>query len=142
MKFKCTIDINKPVEKVVDIFLNPDSLQYTQDGFKSKELISGSLGKEGSKSKLIYEKLELIETILKNDLPDEFLGLYEHKHTTNTMKVWFEALSENSTRYHSEIEYTKFNGVIINILVKLFPSMFKKQVLKWMVKFKDYAEKQ
>jgi len=139
MKFKCTIDINKPVDKVVDVFLNPDSYQYTQDGFKSKELISGSLGQEGSKSKLVYEKLELIETILKNDLPNEFLGLYEHKHTTNTMKVWFETLNENSTRYHSEIEYTKFNSLLIKIIARNFPSMFKKQVLKWIVKFKDYT---
>jgi len=87
-----------------------------------------------------YEKLELIETILSNDLPDEFFALYEHKHTTSNMKVKFEALSEKSTRYSSEVEYTEFKGLIVKIMVKLFPWIFKKQVKKWMNQFKDYCE--
>ena len=89
---------------------------------------------------MVYEKLELIETIIYNKLPDEFLGLYEHKYTTNTMKVNFIALNDNETRYISEIEYTKLKGFFINVIAKLFPGMFKKQVLKWMIMFKDFAE--
>lgn len=141
MHFHCQIDIKAPLGNVVDIFLNPDNLVHVQEGFVSKTLISGAEGKEGAVSKMVYKKLELKETILKNNLPDEFLGLYEHKHTTNTMRVSFEALEDNLTRYHSEIEYTKLNGFLINILAKLFPAMFKKQVEKWMLKFKTFAEK-
>ena len=142
MKFKCQIDINVPVDLAVDVFLNPDNLKEIQQGFKSKQLISGSAGKEGAVSKMVYEKFDLQETILKNNLPSEFIGLYEHKHMTNTMNVSFEALSANQTRYHSEIHYTQFNGFMIKLMVKLFPGMFKKQVQKWMQLFKKFAEKQ
>ena len=59
---------------------------------------------------------------------------------TNTMKVNFESLNKNETRYTSEIEYTKFNGFMIKLMAKLFPGLFKKQVLKWMNQFKTYVE--
>ena len=142
MKFNLSVDINQNIDKCVAIFSNPDNLKHVQDHFISKAPISGNEGEIGAKSKLVYKKLELVETIITNNLPDMFEALYEHKHTVNTMKVWFTTLNKNETRYHTEIHYTKFNGIIINIRAKLFPSMFKKQVLKWMYKFKDFSEKQ
>ena len=140
MKFTCSVDIDSPKHIVAEMFSNPDNLQYVQEGFKSKTLISGNEGEEGAVSKMVYEKLELIETIIKNDLPNEFLALYEHKYTVNTMKVQFVALNDHKTRYNSEIHYTKFNGFMIKVMAKLFPSFFKKQVLKWMQLFKEYVE--
>lgn len=140
MKFTCSIDINSNLAKVKEFFLNPDNLKHFQDGFIKKELISGAPGEKGAKSKMIYEKLELTETIITNNLPEEFLALYEHKHMTNTMKVRFIELGDNQTRYISEIEYTKFNGFIVKLIAKFFPAMFKKQVQKWLVQFKNYVE--
>jgi len=142
MKFNCTVTINQHIDKVVDIFSNPANLQYFQEGFKSKEHLSGIPGEKGATAKMTYEKLELIETIIQNNLPEEFMAVYEHKHMTNTMKVNFVQLEPNKTQYNSEIEYTEFNGILIKIIAKLFPGMFKKQVLKWMNLFKSYAEKQ
>ena len=140
MKFTCSVEINQPKAYVAEIFSDSSLLKHFQDGFKEKEHLGGVPGEAGAKSKMIYEKLELIETIIRNDLPDEFIALYEHKHMTNTMKVNFESLSENVTCYTSEIEYTKFNGLMIKFIAKLFPSMFKKQALKWMNQFKVYVE--
>ena len=140
MKFICTTDINAPRDKVVSIFLDPEKQHHFQDGFKAKELISGTTNTVGAKSKLIFKRLELIETIQIYNLPDEFQGLYEHKHTINTMNVKFIPLSNDTTRYVSEVHYTKFNGFVIKLLVKLFPGMFKKQVQKWINQFKIYVE--
>ena len=142
MKFSCDIIIDAPVDKVVEIFKNPDNLKHFQDGFISKTLISGNEGEVGAISKMVYEKLELQETILINDLPNEFKGLYEHKHMTNTMRVLFSSLPNSKTQYTSEIEYTKFNGFLIKLIARLFPGMFKKQVYKWMEQFKSYTESQ
>ena len=89
MKFTCSVDIDSPKQKVAAMFADPNNLQYVQEGFKSKTLISGNEGEEGAVSKMVYEKLELIETIIKNDLPDSFLALYEHKYTVNTMGSTF-----------------------------------------------------
>ncbi|QRM90473.1 hypothetical protein FG167_14940 [Lacinutrix sp. WUR7] len=140
MKFTCTIDINASRNKVVSVFLDPNKQHHFQDGFIRKELLSGKMNEVGTKSKLIYKKLELIETIELNNLPDAFKGLYEHKHTTNTMHVTFTAINPETTRYVSQIDYIKLNGFIIKILMKLFPGMFKNQVDTWMRQFKTYIE--
>lgn len=140
MRFTCSTAINAPRDQVVSIFLDPEKQHYFQDGFKRKVLLSGSTNSVGAQSKLIYKRLELIETIQINNLPDEFQGLYEHKHTTNTMNVKFTPLSQEATRYISEVHYTQFNGFAIKFLAKFFPGMFKKQVQKWIHQFKLYVE--
>ena len=140
MKFSCTTEINKPIGFVSSHFQNTETMKHCQDGFKEIVYLSGEKGQVGSKAKLVYKKFDLFETILKNDLPNEFIGNYEHKHMTNTMKVNFEAIAENKTRYTSEIEYTQFNSIMIKVMAKLFPRMFKKQVQKWMDTFQVYVE--
>jgi hypothetical protein len=140
MKFSCDIIIDAPLNHVVNVFKDSTHLKHYQDGFISKKHISGNENTVGAISNIVYKKLELKETILVYNLPEEFKGLYEHKHMINTMKVVFNTISENKTQYVSEIEYTKFNGFLIKLMAKLFPGMFKKQVYKWMKQFKIYTE--
>ena len=84
--------------------------------------------------------LELIETIIKRDLPDEFSATYASKPMTNTLKTSFIDLGEGRTRYQAEAEYVEMNGFMVKLMAKLFPGMFKKQVQKWMDQFRDFAE--
>lgn len=126
MKFTCTIDINAPKTEIAAIFINPEKQKYFLDGFMSKQLISGEKNTIDTKSKYTYKRLELIETIRLNNLPDEFQARYEHKHTSNTMHVKFVALDRNKTTYISEIHYTNFKGLTVNMMEKLLPGMFKK----------------
>ena len=142
MKFTCIVEIDANIDKVVSVFSDPNSLEHIQEGFISKTLISGNEGEKDAQSLMKYKKFDLTETIINNNLPKEFKALYEHKHMVNTMRVKFISLNENKTRYDSEIHYTEFKGFMIKLMAKLFPSMFKKQVLKWMNLFKDYVEKQ
>jgi len=141
MKFKSPVIIKQNKNKVADIFCNPELQHHFQDGFKSKTLISGVEGENGAKSKMVYEKLELIETILENKLPDSFYALYEHKYTTNTMRVQLTDLADGSTQYDSEMDYTQLNGFFIKMMAKIYPGMFRKQVEKWMNQFRAYCEK-
>jgi hypothetical protein len=146
MKFTCSIDINKPKNEVVKFFENPKYLKEYQDGFISKELIKGKEGENGAVSKLFYEMkmgkgdMELIETIIDNKLPDSFYASYHHKHMDNTMLCKFEAITDTTTKYISEINYTEFRGFIPKTLGLFFPNMFKKQVNKWLVNFKNFVE--
>jgi len=142
MNFTCTVDINAPIQEVVALFENPDNLHEWQDGFKSFEHISGKKGEIGAKSKLVYDKLELIETIIRNKLPEEFKATYEHKHVVNTMSCRFTEIDSSKTRLDQEIHYTEFKGFVIKIMAKLFPSMFKNQVQKWLDQFKAFVERQ
>lgn len=144
MKFICTVHINKPQQVVADFFADPTYLKEYQEGFQKKELLSGNAGEVGAVSKLYYQngkrKMELEETIIKNDLPNEFLAEYFHTHTENTMRSTFTPISTTETRYDAEIHYTKFKGAIVKIMAFLFPSFFKKQVQKWLHNFKVFVE--
>jgi hypothetical protein len=141
MKFVCNILINKSINEVSKYFEDPEALKYSQDGFIKTEHISGDEGKPGAKSKLIYKKFDLIETIIHNNLPNEFYATYEHEKMTNTMRSNFIAINKNKTNLTATIEYTEFKGFVIKLIAKAFPGMFKKQVDKWLIRFKDYCEK-
>ncbi len=52
-------------------------------------------------------------------------------HMVNTQTTRFKVIEENKTQYISEVEYTKFNGIMIK---------FKEQNQKWMNQFKEFAE--
>jgi uncharacterized membrane protein len=146
MKYKCIVEINSPIKKVVNLWSDENNFEKWQDGFQSIECIKGEINSVGAKSKILLlqgkRKVELIETILTNNLPNEKKALYEHSHMTNTQTTKFESVSEDRTLYISEVEYTKFNGFIPNLMAKFFPSVFKKQSQKWMNQFKIFAENQ
>ncbi len=144
MKYTCTINIELPIDQVADLWADKEHFAKWQDGFKSIEPIEGEPNAEDARSRIIYQqgkrKMELTETIITNNLPIEKKALYEHPHMTNTQTTRFEKLSENQTRFISEVEYTQFNGFIPNLMAKLFPGVFKKQSQKWMDQFKAFAE--
>jgi len=146
MKYKCTVEINAPIKKVVNLWCDENHFEKWQDGFHSIECISGKVNSVGAKSKILLQqgkkKMELIETIITNDLPNEKKALYEHIHMTNTQTTKFESVSEGRTLYISEVEYTKFIGLIPNLMAIFFPGVFKKQSQKWMNQFKMFAENQ
>jgi len=100
--------------------------------------------KEGTISKMYYkhgkQEMELTETIISNKLPDTFEAFYHHKHMDNTMKCTFTALDDSTTRYETEVVYTRINWFLPKIIALLFPSMYRKPAEKWMHNFKDFAE--
>ena len=146
MKFICSVTINKPRKNIVAFFSNPKYLKEYQEGFIRKTHISGNEGQTGAISKMYYKmgkgEMELTETITNNSLPDFFAGQYHHKHTDNTMLCTFKELDSNTTQCDWEVEYTAFRGFVINVMKTVLPSMFKKQVQKWLQNFKTFVEKQ
>jgi len=146
MKFKGFVEIDKSRDEVVKFFTNPKYLGEYQDGFVKKEPISEMLGKDGTVSKMFYKQgkrdMELTETVIANRLPESFEASYHHIHMDNLMKCTFIVLDDNRTRYEYEIEYTRISWIMPKLMAILFPSMFRKQVEKWMTQFKAFVEKQ
>ena len=144
MKYTCTIEINLPIDQVVQLWKNEDHFKEWQDGFQSIEHLSGAPNSKGARSKIILQddkrRIELLETIISSNLPQEKKALYEHVHMINTQTTRFEKIKDNKTLYISEVEYTQFNGLMIKLIAKLFPGKFKAQSQKWMNQFKAFAE--
>lgn len=144
MKFSCSVDINAPLDRVAEAYDSIDNLQHWQDGFVSHKHLSGIPNTNGAKSELVYKigkrDMILTETILNNDLPHVYNGLYEFKEGANTMFNKFEKLDEGRTRWTAEVEYTEMHSFMMKIIAKLFPKRFKKQTQKWMDQFKQLVE--
>lgn len=143
MKYTCTIQINAPLDKVVSLWENEAYFKEWQDGFESFTHLEGIPNTKNAKSKIVLndnQRIELIETIITNNLPQEKTALYEHIHMTNTQTSRFEALDDQNTLYISEVEYIQFNGWMIKLMAKFFPGKFKGQSEKWMKQFKAFVE--
>jgi len=148
MKFTVSTIIQKPRDVVAQYFIDPVYLDKYQEGFIRKELQSGTAQQTGAVSLMYYDmgkrgEMELKETIVKNNLPEEFLAEYHHEHMDNTMHVVFTAIDESTTKYESTIDYTVFRGFMIKIIAFLFgKKMFKKPAQKWLDNFKKFVEEQ
>ncbi len=131
---------------VTKYFADPKYLGEYQEGFVKKELESGVAGEDGAISKMYYKsgkhEMELTETITANRLPESFEAHYHHIQMDNTMKCTFKALSENCTRYETEVEYTRINWIMPRLMAILFPGMYKKPAQRWLNNFKEFVEKQ
>ena len=64
---KVTTNINQPVEKAWELFMDPGNLQHWLTGFVSAEHLSGNPGEAGSVSKLKFlergKVMEVTETV-------------------------------------------------------------------------------
>lgn len=142
MKYTAEIEINKPVDRVIELFDSSDNLFKWMEGLQSFDHISGTAGQPGAKSKLIFKMgkrdVEMIETITVKNLPDEFTGTYEAKGVFNIVKNRFQKIDDNKTRYITEQEF-KFKG-LMKCIAFLMPGAFKKQSMKYLTGFKTFAE--
>jgi uncharacterized membrane protein len=144
MKYTNEVVINKPIEKVVELFDNPDNMSKWMEGLLSFEPLSGKPGQPGAKSRLKFKmgrrEIEMIETVVIRNLPDEFTGTYEAKGVYNIVKNRFIKISDNTTKYLSEEEF-QFKG-LMKLMGILMPGAFKKQSLKYLTNFKNFVENQ
>lgn len=145
MKYEGYIDINKPVQEVVDFFASTDNQKKWQDGFIKKEQLKGNDRESGAEIKLYYQfgkrDMILTESVFVNNLPNSFESFYHHKHMDNTMKCSFTPLSDEKTRYQYEFEYTRISWVMPKLMAILFPGIYRKQGEKWIKQFKEAIEK-
>jgi carbon monoxide dehydrogenase subunit G len=142
MKYTSEIEIDKPIDRVIELFDNPDLMGKWMEGLQSFEPISGKPGQVGAKSRLRFKigkrEIEMVETITVRQLPEEFSGTYEAKGVFNIVKNKFMALPGNRTRYVTEQEF-QFSG-FMKVIGLLMPGAFRKQSLKSLNDFKNFAE--
>jgi hypothetical protein len=144
MKYSNEVEINLPIQRVIELFDNPDNLAKWQPGFISMEHLSGTPGQPGAKSKLKYKmgkrEIEMIETITLRNLPEAFHGTYEAKGVYNIQQNYFTSIETNKTKWVSESEF-KFSG-FMKLIGWLMPGAFKKQSQQYLDRFKVFAEKE
>lgn len=143
MKYSNEIIIDLPRDEVIKKFNDPDSAFKWMEGLQSWDVISGEQGEEGTKSKMVFKSrgrtMEMEEEITKKDLPDMMNFVFTAKGVTNWNDNRFESIDENRTKWVQSNVF-KFKGMI-KVMAFFMPGAFKKQSVKYMNDFKQYAEK-
>lgn len=142
MNIICTVEIDAPIKEVTNIFANPELAKNWHTDLISITPVDGPPGEPGSTAILKFPKFDLLETVITNNLPDEFTGEYLASGICwNTMKNCFTDIGQGKTRYDVEVNY-RAEGFMFKMIMKLMPGMLRKQILKSMQRLKSFAENQ
>lgn len=144
MRYTQEIEIDVARERFIELFDDPNNLPKWQKGLLSFEHVSGERGQPGAKSKLVFAfgkgTMEMIETITKRELPDEFNGTYEAPGVFNVVNNRFVEVGPQRTKWISDNEF-RFTTLFMKIMGFIMKSSFPKQSMAFMLDFKAFAEK-
>ncbi len=142
MKYSISNTINKPLAEVIEKFSDPEGIKHWMEGLQKIENLSGTPGEVGAKSDIYFlhkgKEMIIKETILEQNLPHQIKFAYVSPMGYNEVEMQFEKLSENSVKQINN-SYFELKGMmkIMGPLMKVF---FKKQSMKYLNGFKQYAE--
>lgn len=143
MKYTTEITIDLPREEFIKKLDNADNLKHWMRGLVGHEVISGEPGQEGTRMNMAFKmgkrKMEMVETIIKRNFPDEFHATYDAKGVHNIQKNYFHEIGDTQTKWVSESEF-QFAGIGMKLMAFLMPGAFKKQSKKYAQDFKNFAE--
>ena len=144
MNYKLEIVIDLPRERVIALLDNTDIKTRWQPDLISYSPVSGESGTVGAKSRLLYKlgrrEVEMIETITERQLPDLFTCTYEANGVWNEVVNRFSESDPDKTLWSFETKF-KCRG-FMSIMSALMPGVFKKQSIKYMREFKQFAERE
>ncbi|UJH67991.1 SRPBCC family protein [Allomuricauda sp. SCSIO 65647] len=143
MKYTTEILIDLPRDEFLKKLDNAENMKHWQRGFMGYEQLSQNPGEEGARMNLKYKMgkktIEMVETIIKRNLPEEFHLTYDTKGVHNIQKNYFKE-EDGKTRWISESEF-QFSSLGMRLMGLLMPGAFKKQSMKYAIDFKNFAEK-
>ncbi|WP_371185995.1 SRPBCC family protein [Thalassotalea maritima] len=144
MNYSVEIDINRPINEVITLFIDSDNLLSWQHNLLGVEVINGEPGKVGTESRLLYnmgnKEVVMTEVITVNQLPDKYCAVYETDNVWNLMENQFIDLGDDKTRWICKNEF-KCSG-FVRLMAMLMPSIFKKQSERNQQQFKAFVESQ
>ncbi len=145
MRYQLEMDIELPRHRVIDLFLDPDNLPKWQPSLVEHEFIKGNGTRDvGAQSRQVHEMngrvVEMIQTIKVCDYPDKFSASYEGDGVYNLIENSFSEIGEKKTRWILNSEF-RCSNMFMKLMTFVLPGQFKKQTLKFMMLFKEFAEK-
>lgn len=142
MKYTTEIVIDLPRDEFLKKLDEPENMKHWQRGLVDFELLSENPTHEGAQMRLEYKmgkrEFDMVETILKRNLPEELHTTYDTKGVHNIQKNYFKE-ENGKTRWVSESEF-QFSGFGMKVIAFLMPGAFKKQSYKYLEDFKAFAE--
>lgn len=142
MKYTTEITIDLPREEFIKKLDNADNMKHWMRGLLDYQMLSGEPGQEGARMNMKFKRgkgeMEMVETIITRNFPDEFHATYDTKGVHNIQKNYFKEV-DGGTKWISESEF-QFEGMGMKLISFLMPEAFKKQSMKYAKDFKNFAE--
>lgn len=143
MAYQLELQINLPRTRVVELFLDPENVAKWQTSLVSMEQIEG-IGRElGAKTRQLHRmgnrEQWMTETITVFEAPDRFSAVYEGGGVHNLIENRFYEAGNNKTRWVVVSDFSGSN-LMMRLMVRFLPGMFKKQTFAFMEMFKAFAE--
>jgi len=143
MKYFAEQKLNLHRDQVVQILTDHAQRRHWQPGFQSMEPLDGEPGTVGATSLLNFKigdrPFEMIETILKKDLPYSYTVSYVSDQSASISKNTFHEDPDGGTLWQVELEM-KLKG-LAGVLAMLRPAAFKAQTQALMQEFAKYADR-
>lgn len=143
MQYVTEILIKKPISEVIKNLNSTDKLKHWHDALVSTEHISGIPSQLGAKMKLNYyygkRKMEIIETVTRQDFPNEFHATYTTKGVRSIQGNFYKTTEDGFTKWISQNELQPTN-LKMSMMLFFMPSAFKKQTKTQMSNFKNFIE--
>ncbi len=144
MKYTVDVAIEVPRNRVLELLADTSLYKSWQPSLLTCEPVSGEPGSVGAKTKLTHKmgrkEVEMLETIESLDNPSSQRMTYVANGVWNEVVNRFDDLGEGRTRWTMESEF-RCKG-IMRVISALMPGAFKKESLKHMRRFKEFAESQ
>ncbi|MDN3493673.1 SRPBCC family protein [Winogradskyella bathintestinalis] len=144
MRYTTEVLIKEPISVVIKQLSSIDNLKHWQEGLVSTAHISGIPNEIGAKMKFNYSfgkrKMEIIETITKQNFPNELHATYTTKGVRNIQENYFKPTASNYTKWTAVSDFQPTNFVM-SLMLFIMPSAFKKQTKTYMTNFKNFVEK-
>ena len=145
MKCQLELEIDRPREHVVALFLDPENLTAWQPDLVSYEQIGdGDPVAVGARLKQIHrmgrQQAEMIRTVTRNEYPEAFGATFETDGIWNLIENRFFDIDGMRTKWEVDAEF-RCSGVFLKLMMMISPGMFRRQTLKFMQRFKAFAER-
>lgn len=142
MKFKAEVEIEKPLELLVELIQDPDCTLQWLEGLKSVKHVSGDFRQPGAVSDVVFDsaagRMLIKETVLRNDLPERYMIRYDGQGYVSFSNYSFEVLSENCTRFTMTQE-VELKGAL-KLAGGLVRGKIRRQLKRSAESFKQFAE--
>jgi uncharacterized membrane protein len=143
MKFTSQVAIDRPRQRVLELMTDTNNISQWQQGVRSIELLSGTRGQVGARSRVVFEmrgvRLEMIETVVQYRPPDLFASTFEARGVKNLVENRFYEDGAGRTRWVMD-NTLEFKGMM-SVLGVFIHDTVTKQTLASMSRFKMFAER-
>lgn len=137
-----SVQVNATVEKVWQLFMDPDTLQHWLTGFVSIAHLKGTIGQPGSKSRLEFlengKKIEIIETVLSVRPLQQYTFLMQHTAFSAEVEVRFNPVGP-MTEIVQSVTLAPI-GFFMKLLSPFIQTAMKKRMNSEMLRLKAYIE--